>query len=118
MNTRVESSSIACPDCDLLQQLPPLPRGAKARCLRCGHVLASRPAGPRDLPLALALAAVITFVIANVSPLMDLSAVGRTASTTIVGGAYQMWLEGEPIVGVAHRLLRGDRAGGVPRCSC
>ena len=33
-------------------------------------------------------------------PLMDLSAVGRTTSTTIVGGAYQMWVEGEPIVGV------------------
>jgi paraquat-inducible protein A len=91
---------MACSDCDLLQHVPPLPRGAKARCLRCGSVLASRPGGPRDLPLALALAAVITFVIANVSPLMDLSVVGRTASTTIAGGAYQMWLEGEPIVSV------------------
>jgi paraquat-inducible protein A len=98
VNIRVDTSSIACPDCDLLQQLPPLPRGAKARCLRCGSVLASRPGGPRDLPLALALAAVITFGIANVAPLMDLSVIGRTASTTIVGGAYQMWLEGEPLV--------------------
>ncbi|MDH5245095.1 MAG: paraquat-inducible protein A [Betaproteobacteria bacterium] len=62
-------------------------------------MLASRPSGPRDLPLALAIAAVITFGIANVSPLMGLSAVGRTASTTIAGGAYQMWLEGEPLVG-------------------
>ena len=100
VNTHVETSSIACPDCDLLQHVPPLPRGAKARCVRCGSVLASRPPGPRDLPLALALAATIIFVIANVTPLMDLSVVGRTASTTIVGGAHQMWLEGEPIVGV------------------
>ena len=100
MNAHVETSSIACPDCDLLQHMPPLPRGTKARCVRCGHVLASRPPGPRDLSLALALAAAITFVIANVSPLMDLSAVGRTASTTIAGGAYQMWVEGEPIVSV------------------
>jgi len=30
---------------------------------------------------------------------MDLTAVGRTNSTTIAGGAYQMWMEGEPIVG-------------------
>lgn len=100
MNARVDSSSIACPDCDLLQHLPPLPRGAKARCERCGFVLASRPPGPRDLPLALAVAGVICFIIANFSPLMDLSAVGRTTSTTIAGGAYQMWMEGEPIVGV------------------
>jgi len=49
--------------------------------------------------LALALAALITFVIANVMPLMDLSAVGRTTSTTIAGGAYEMWVGGEPIVG-------------------
>jgi len=40
------------------------------------------------------------FIIANTSPLMDLSVVGRVASTTIAGGAYQMWLEGEQIVGV------------------
>jgi len=40
------------------------------------------------------------FIVANTSPLMDLSVVGRVASTTIAGGAYQMWLEGEQIVGV------------------
>ena len=67
--------------------------------MRCSHVLAARPPGPRDLPLALTAAALICFVIANVSELMDLSAVGRTNSTTILGGAYQMWVEGEPIVG-------------------
>ena len=99
LNALVGPSSLACPDCDLLQRVPPLQQGSKAHCRRCGRVLASRPAGPRDLPLALALAAAITFVIANVMPLMDLSAVGRTTSTTIAGGAYQMWLEGEPIVG-------------------
>ncbi len=99
MNARVESSTLACPDCDLLQGIPPLARGAKARCVRCDHLLASRPPGPRDLPLALTAAAVICFVIANFSQLMDLSAVGRTTSTTIAGGAYQMWVEGEPLVG-------------------
>jgi len=62
-------------------------------------VLAFRPPGPRDLPLALTVAAAICFVIANFSQLMDLTAVGRTNSTTIAGGAYQMWMEGEPIVG-------------------
>jgi paraquat-inducible protein A len=76
-----------------------LPRGAKARCTRCGHVLATRPGGPRDLPLALSAAAAICFFIANFMPLMDLSAVGRTTTTTIAGGAYQMWIEGEPLVG-------------------
>ena len=100
MNARLISSSVACPDCDLLQRIPPLAPGGKAHCARCGRLLAKQPAGPRDLPLALTLAAVIAFVIANTSPLMDLSVVGRTASTTIAGGAYEMWMQGEPITGV------------------
>ncbi|MEP6942398.1 MAG: paraquat-inducible protein A [Betaproteobacteria bacterium] len=99
MSSPLASPVIACADCDLLQQVPPLRPGAKARCLRCGYVLAKRSAAPRDLPLALAFAAAVMFVLANSIPLMDLSVVGRTSSTTIVGGAYQMWVEGEPITG-------------------
>jgi paraquat-inducible protein A len=100
LNPRLIASAVACPDCDLLQRIPPLPPGGKARCLRCGCGLAKQSAVASDLPLALTLAAVIVFILANASPLMDLSVVGRTASTTIVGGAYQMWQEGEEITGV------------------
>lgn len=100
MNPRLLLSSVACPDCDLLQQVPPLPPGGKARCARCHHLLAKQPAAPSDLPLALTIAAVIAFAVANTSPLMNLSVVGRTASTTILGGAYEMWVQGEEITGV------------------
>ena len=100
MDARLLSKAIACPDCDLLQRMPPLPPGGKARCARCGCALAQKPSGPRDLPLALTVAAAIAFVIANASPLMDLSVVGRTASTTIVGGAFEMWMQGEQITAV------------------
>lgn len=88
---------IACDECDLLQRIPPLPIGAKARCPRCGSTLATRPSDPIDLPLALTVTAAIIFVVANAAPMMGLSAVGRRASTTIIGGAYEMWLQGEPI---------------------
>jgi paraquat-inducible protein A len=94
------SRAVACPDCDLLQQIPPIPVGRKAHCVRCGHTLAKQPADPRDLPLALTLAAAITFIVANTTPLMGLSVVGRTASTTIVGGALEMWEQGERATGV------------------
>ncbi|HEY5309140.1 MAG TPA: paraquat-inducible protein A, partial [Casimicrobiaceae bacterium] len=63
-------------------------------------MLARQPAGPRDLPLALAITAAIVFVIANTSPLMDLSALGRTASTTVAGGALEMFREGEQLTGI------------------
>ena len=89
--------AIACPDCDLLQKIPPLPPGGKARCARCGETLAQRQINPIDLPLALTIAATIAFVVANTTPLMALSAVGREASTTIFGGALEMWQQGSQV---------------------
>jgi len=91
---------VACPACDLLQRIPPLPYGGKARCARCGQVLAGRPSDPLDRPLAFALAALVAFVVANTSPLMGLSAVGRQASTTIIGGTWQMWQQGRDVTAV------------------
>ncbi len=88
---------VACPDCDLMQRLPVLAAGAKARCLRCGHTLASAPTDSIDRTLALTLTAAIVFLVANTSPLMGLTAVGRQASTTIIGGAYEMWLQGQDV---------------------
>jgi len=92
--------TVACPDCDLLQHIPELEPGAKARCARCGHVLASQSADPLDRPLALTIAAAVAFIVANTTSLMGLSAVGRFASTTIPNGAYEMWLQGEKITAV------------------
>jgi paraquat-inducible protein A len=89
--------TIACPDCDLLQDIPALGEGDKARCARCGHILATAPRDPFDRPLALTLTAAIAFVVANTAPLMGLSAVGRSASTTIIGGTLKMWELGEPV---------------------
>jgi paraquat-inducible protein A len=94
------AETVACPDCDLLQRIPELEPGAKARCARCGHVLASQSADPLDRPLALTLAAAVVFILANTTSLMGLSAVGRFASTTIPYGAYEMWMQGERITGV------------------
>jgi paraquat-inducible protein A len=94
------SESVACPDCDLLQHIPPLGPGRKAACARCGRLLAKQPSGSRDLPLALTVTAAIALIIAYTLPLMDLHVVGRFASTTIPGGAYEMWLQGQLLVSV------------------
>jgi paraquat-inducible protein A len=92
--------TVACPDCDLLQHLPDLPPGGQARCPRCGWVVATRAADPIDRPLALTLTALIALIVANTAPLMGLSAVGLHASTTIVGGAYEMWVQGQEVTAV------------------
>jgi paraquat-inducible protein A len=91
---------VACPDCDLLQKIPPLSPAGKVVCVRCGRLLAKPPMGPSDQPLALAVATAIMLVVANLFPLMEIHVGGRFASTTIAGGAYQMWLQGERITAV------------------
>ncbi len=91
---------LACPDCDLLQVLPELPPGAKASCTRCGRTLAARVSDPIENPLALGIAALLVLIVANTAPLMGLSVAGHQASTTILGGAYQMWLQGQELTAV------------------
>lgn len=89
--------TLACPECDLLQRLPDLPPGGRARCARCGRTLAARGYDPIGRPLALSVAAFFVLLVANTAPLLSMSAVGRYASTTILGGAYQMWLQGQEL---------------------
>lgn len=94
----------ACPDCDLLQRIPALGAGAQARCPRCGRIVASGKADAQNRTLALAAAAAIVLVLANVTPLMGLSAVGRHSSTTILGGVLKMWREGQEITALLVAL--------------
>jgi paraquat-inducible protein A len=91
---------LACSECDMLQSIPAIPPGGAARCPRCGHTLAVDKPDSLERTLSLTLAAAIVFLIANVTPLMGLSAVGRQASTTILGGAQEMWLQGNEITAV------------------
>jgi paraquat-inducible protein A len=91
---------LACPDCDLLQHLPTLASGARARCVRCGRLLAAASAGVIERPLALSITALILLILANVSPMMSISVVGQQSSTTILGGAAAMWTQGQPVTAV------------------
>ncbi|MFO1315948.1 MAG: paraquat-inducible protein A [Burkholderiales bacterium] len=86
--------TVACRCCDLLQRVPPLPPRGKARCARCGQLLAARPSDPLDAPLALTIAAAVALAVANAAPMLRLSAAGREAQTTLPGGALAMWQAG------------------------
>ena len=92
--------TVACPACDLLQRIPSLPYGGKASCPRCRQTLAARRSDPLERPLALTVAAIVALLVANLSPLMGLSVVGRPASTTIVGGTIEMWTQGRELTAV------------------
>jgi paraquat-inducible protein A len=101
----ISTDVVACLECDLLQRIPALPPGGTACCPRCGHKLATFKPGSLERTTALAVAAVIAFLLTNVEPLMSLSVAGRQASTTIAGGAWQMWEQGEKITALLIALF-------------
>jgi paraquat-inducible protein A len=96
---------VACPDCDILQRVPVLPPGGTARCVRCGLTLGSNKPGSIDRTMALAVAALIAFLLANMESLMGVSFAGRASSTTILGGVQAMWLQGEKITAILVALF-------------
>jgi paraquat-inducible protein A len=89
---------IACPDCDLLQRLPTTAPGESARCPRCGNVVAAKRPDSLNRTLSLTVAAAVAFLVANTVPMLGLSAAGREASTTVLGGVQVMWEQGQPLV--------------------
>lgn len=98
------AETLACPGCDLIQRVPPLPAGGRAHCVRCRETLASGHADPLDRPLALTLASALVFVVANATPVLGLSAVGRSASTTLIGAALQMWQQDQALTALVVAL--------------
>jgi paraquat-inducible protein A len=93
-----DPSLIGCPGCDLLQRLPDLPPGGSAHCPRCDRELWRRREGTPDQTLALALAALLLYAVANSTPMLGLTAVGHRAETTVLGGAIHLWLNGRELV--------------------
>jgi paraquat-inducible protein A len=91
---------IACPHCDLLQRLPKLGQGGSARCPRCDKELWRRREDSLNRTLALTVAAAVLYVIANSVPMLGLTVVGRSASTTVLGGAEHLWQDGQQPVAV------------------
>ncbi len=91
---------VACLHCDLVQRLPDLAAGESARCPRCDKVLWRRGVDVLDRTLALTVAAGILYLIANLAPMIGLEVVGRSAETTVFGGAQQLWRDGRETVSV------------------
>lgn len=92
-----DGTLVACPHCDLLQRLPELEEGESARCPRCDEELRRRRGSPSQT-LALTIAAAVLYLVANTVPMLGLRAVGREASTTVTGGAVQLWNDGRETV--------------------
>ncbi|KXU90786.1 paraquat-inducible protein A [Paraburkholderia monticola] len=91
---------IACHECDTLFRKPRLVGRTAARCPRCGATLYRGVSRKLDAICALTLAALITFVIAQGFPIVELDANGITSQTTLFGALVALWGEDMQIVAV------------------
>jgi paraquat-inducible protein A len=93
-----DAALIACAHCDFLQRLPVLAAGASARCPRCDKELRRHREDSLNRTLALTLAALVLYLVANAVPMLGLTVAGHAAFTTVFGGALQLWRDEEKIV--------------------
>ena len=82
---------IACHECDLVHQLGAIPQGGAARCSRCGATLYRPKTDSLNRTLALALAGVILYIIANTHPFLGFQIGAQIRETTLATGIYQLY---------------------------
>jgi paraquat-inducible protein A len=79
----VMRGAIACEHCDTVHRRESLPGKGVAECVRCGSVLYRGRGLDLDAMLALSVAGLITFVIANAYPIVTLEARGQRTEATV-----------------------------------
>lgn len=94
---------LACTECDLLYRLQPIRPGEIARCARCGALLSRGKHNSLERTLALLLAALLLFVMANVFPLLGLKEAGMIQDTTLLSGVFELYRQ--QLWGVATLVL-------------
>jgi len=95
------STLVACLECDLLHRRVSLPPGGEARCVRCRAALyrIARP-DANERALALALAAGIVMIVANIFPIVGLEVQGVHNGATLLGAVQSLWDDGARAVAV------------------
>jgi paraquat-inducible protein A len=86
---------IACATCGLLQRVEPLRPGTAAECERCGSVVIEQKSGSLATTFALALAALILYVPANVYPILSMSFYGVYTENTVWEGCVSLFRAGQ-----------------------
>jgi paraquat-inducible protein A len=95
---------IGCPDCGVIQRMPPPPSGGRLECWRCGHALEQTTWRSLDGGLACALTTLLLLVPANFLTLMTVHVDDISTSTHLAGGIGVAWRQGWPIVAIILAL--------------
>jgi paraquat-inducible protein A len=83
---------IACHECDLLQREAHAAPGSAVRCARCGALLYRVPRpGDIDRAMALLLAALVLFVVANTFPILSMELQGNVTRASVLDSVQALW---------------------------
>ncbi len=85
---------VACPHCGSMHERVPIAVRAQANCRQCGYVLYHRSSISLTGWIALVLAALVVFAIANLSPLGSLTLAGKEVHATLPQALRMTWVQG------------------------
>ena len=96
---------IGCPDCGQIQSLPIIAQLSIAECVRCRRGLAGATRASVDAPLAFSMSALLLLLPSSLSPLMALSAFGRSRHDWLPSGAEMLWSAGYELLAIVVSLF-------------
>lgn len=82
---------IACHECDLVHDIPPMPERAAACCVRCGSVLFRAQKNSINRTLAWTIAGLILYVVAVSYPFLAMKSGSIVQQTSLLSGVEQLF---------------------------
>lgn len=97
-------SLIVCDHCDAVYRKPPFRAGSVVECARCGAVLERMQRLDVGGMLALTIAGLLVFVVANAYPIAEIDIRGAHDASTLAGTILASWRDGAPTVAILSAL--------------
>jgi paraquat-inducible protein A len=88
---------IVCPSCDLAHRAAVAP-SSETRCARCRAFLQRPENGRIDTAIALAICALVLFLLCNAYPLVGIQSNGASRDTTLAGAALSLYTQGHAML--------------------
>jgi paraquat-inducible protein A len=85
---------IACHECDLIHRVQPLPKKGIANCMRCGAALYRHKPNSLERTLALSMAGLVLFLLANYFPFLALKMGSQVHQTNLITGITVLYNQG------------------------
>jgi len=85
---------MSCHDCDLIHRVDAVPEGSAARCSRCGATLYQHKRDSLERTLALTVAGIILFVVANSFPFLGFKLQAQVHEILLITGVRELYHQG------------------------